>query len=71
MAGDPPIIISGASVTIEFDESTFPPDPTNKGKYKNANKKIKRIEITGGGLPHFDEQVTGNDVVIKIYYNNP
>ena len=70
MGGDPPIVITGGSVTIEFPPGTFVPDPTS-GKYKNANKKIKRLEITGGGLQPIDEMVTGNDIVIKIHYGNP
>ena len=68
MVGDPPIIINGGSITIEFPEGIFAPE--GNGKFKNANKKIKRIEITGGGLS-IDETVQGNDVVIKIHYGNP
>ena len=68
MSGDPPIVIIDGSVTIEFPEGIFPRDP-GTGKYKASNKKIKRIEITGGGLS-YDESVKGDGVVIKIHYNN-
>jgi hypothetical protein len=69
MVGDPPIVISDGSITIEFPSGVFTPDPTDGNKYKNKDKKIRRIEITGGGIS-FDENVTGNGVVIKIHYNN-
>jgi hypothetical protein len=71
MAGDPPIIISGGSITIEFADSHFKPDAGKKGKFKNTDKQIKRIEISGGGVAAYDQSVTGNDIVIKIHYGNP
>jgi len=64
---DPPIIITGGSVSIEFDDSQFPPQ--GRGKFRNANKKIKRVEITGDYDPH-SGQVHNGDVVIKIYYTD-
>jgi hypothetical protein len=70
MSGDPPIIINGkTSITIEFPEGTFPPESSQKGKFKNANKHIKRVEIIGASAPAYDEKVTGNDIVIKIHYS--
>lgn len=41
----PPVIITGGSVTVEVDETQLPRD--SNGKFKNDNKKIKRIEIVG------------------------
>ena len=67
MSGEPPIVISGGSVTIEFDESQI--TPQGKGKFRNANKKIKRIEITGDYDPATGQVQNGN-VVVKIFYNN-
>lgn len=70
MAGDPPIIINGkTSITIEFPESNFPPEAGQQGKFKNPNKHIKRIEITGNAAPAYDENVNGNDVVIRVHYS--
>ena len=65
---DPPIIISGGSVSIDFDESQF--QSAGKGRYKNANKKIKRIEVTGDGI-NLDENIPDGKVTIKIHYGNP
>jgi len=69
MSGDPPIIINGrGSISIEFPEGTFPPETAGKGKFKNQNKHIDRIEITGKGAPAYNQTVTGKDVVITIHY---
>lgn len=67
---DPPIVISGGSITIEFDQSNFKPDPSNGNKHSNKDKQIKRIEITGDGI-NIAETVTNGLVTIKIYYGNP
>ena len=63
--GDPPIIITGGSVTVEFDKNQLQEQPD--GKHHNANKKIKRIEVTGDGI-NFNETVPNGKVTIKIYY---
>ena len=68
MSSDPPIIVTGGSVTVEFDETQLPRQTT--GKFRNDNKKIKRIEITGDFDPATG-LVRNGDVVIKIFYNNP
>ena len=41
------IIIKGGSVELEFDETVYPKDPRDPKKYKNGNKKITRVVITG------------------------
>lgn len=70
MAGDPPIIINGkTSISIDFPESIFPPEPGQKGKFRNPNKHIKRIEISGAGAPAYNEAVNGRDIVIRIEYS--
>jgi hypothetical protein len=67
--GDPPIIITGGSVTIEFDASNLLPNGV--GKLYNAQKVIKRVEITGTGVQNYDQTATGNDITIRITYGNP
>jgi hypothetical protein len=47
MADGETIIIRAASAEVEFDPTTFPSDPTNPRKHKNASRKITRIVITG------------------------
>jgi hypothetical protein len=66
---DPPIIISGGSVTIEFDPSIF--TPSGNGKHSNANKKIKRVEISGDGITPVDLDVPNGKVTVRIHYSNP
>jgi hypothetical protein len=66
--GDPPIIISGGSVTIDFDKTHF--QQNTDGKHHHPDKKIKRIEITGDGID-FAEDTKSGKVTIKIYYGNP
>lgn len=64
---DPPIVISGGSVTIEFDSQIF--TPSGNGKHSNANKKIRRVEITGDGVS-VDETIPNGKVTIRIHYSN-
>lgn len=68
MATDPPIVITGGSVTVEFDETQL--SRRGAGRYRSDNKKIKRVEITGDYDPATGEVHNGN-VVIKVFYNNP
>jgi hypothetical protein len=66
---DPPIVVSGGSVTIEFDPRAF--GDTGSGKYSNQEKVIKRVEIVGADIQNYDEAATGNDITIRITYGNP
>jgi hypothetical protein len=66
---DPPIIITGGSVTIEFDPNTF--GDTGTGKYANQQKVIKRVEITGSGIRNYDSDATDKDITVKVTYGNP
>ena len=68
-AQDPPIVISGGSVTIEFDPGTF--TVNGDGRYSNQQKVIKGVEITGTGIQNYDSVATGRDVTIRIIYGNP
>ena len=67
-AQDPPIVISGGSVTIEFDQNTF--TPNGNGKHSNANKKIRSVEVTvNGNTQTFN--VPNGKVTVAIHYGNP
>lgn len=66
-AQDPPIVITGGSVTIEFDKNVF--TSAGNGKHSNANKKIKRVEIIGDGVS-VDETISNGKVTIRIHYGN-
>ena len=67
--GDPPIIVQGGSVTLQFDPSQLLSNGT--GVFSNNQKVIKRVEITGTDIQNYDETPTGNNVTIKITYGNP
>lgn len=65
---DPPIVVSGGSVTLEYDDSQLPPN--GNGKHYNANKKLRTIEVTINGTTQtFD--VPNGKATVKIYYGNP
>ena len=66
-AQDPPIIISGGSVTIEFNGYDFM--QTAPHQFSNPNKKIQRVEITGDGVEFAESFPTGK-CTIKIYYGS-
>ena len=65
---DPPIIITGGSVTIDFDETIF--TPSGKNKHSNANKKISSVEVSvNGGTPTVINVPNGK-VTVTINYGN-
>lgn len=64
---DPPIIITGGSVTIEFDDGQL---QGSKGRHHHPGKKINRIVVTGSGI-NVDQTVNDpKDVTIKVYYSD-
>ena len=69
-AGDPPIIVSGGSVTIKIPVGIFP-GLLGGGDFTNPQKQIKRVERTGSGIPNYDEPANCSDITIKIEYGNP
>ena len=65
---EPPIVVSGGSIIITVPEEVFPPEAGQKGKFKNDNKKIKRIEITGSGIENYAEDAKNSNITVTIYY---
>ena len=65
---DPPIVVTGGSVTIDFDSKIF--TPNGNGKHSNANKKIKRVEISVDGGPVQTVNVPNGKVTVSIHYDN-
>ncbi|HEV2704889.1 MAG TPA: hypothetical protein VGV59_03135 [Pyrinomonadaceae bacterium] len=64
MTGEPPIVVTGGSVTIDFDEQTF---PKQNGKHSNSNKKIKSVEVTdANGQSLFSYTVPNGKITITI-----
>jgi hypothetical protein len=64
---DPPIIITGGSVTIKFDSDAF--GEVGPGEYKNQDKVITRVQINGTDIENHDLTVTGTDLIISITYS--
>ena len=65
---DPPIIITGGSVTLQFDSSQL--TPAGNGKHSNAGKKIKHVTVERGGTKVYDEDVPDGRVTITVSYGN-
>jgi hypothetical protein len=61
------IIIKGGSVDLSYDETTYPKDSTDPKSHRNANKKITRVTISGGGLDYDSgEHQGGVSCTIKV-----
>ncbi|HLM57773.1 MAG TPA: hypothetical protein VK422_16835 [Pyrinomonadaceae bacterium] len=67
-SSDPPIVVTGGSVTIEFNESDF--TSSLKGHHHHKDKKIKRVEVSGDGI-NFAEDIPNGKVIVKIFYGKP
>jgi hypothetical protein len=67
--GDPPIIVSGGSITITIPAELFEGLPA--GDFINPLKQITQVEITGSGIQNYSGQATGKDITIRIEYGNP
>ncbi len=68
--GDPPIIVSGGSVTIRIPGGVFAGLPG--GDFTNPQKQIRRVEISGRDIPNYSENASGSDITIRIEYGgNP
>lgn len=62
---DPPIVITGGSVSIEFDDLNF----QRLGRtFKKDDKLIDRIEITGEGISPITQSFNNGKCVISIFY---
>ncbi|HEX8559927.1 MAG TPA: hypothetical protein VF668_17655 [Pyrinomonadaceae bacterium] len=65
---DPPIIITGGSVTLKFNSQQLPRN--SQGNHYNPDKRLKRITIKGDGLDITQDFATGQGVTIMIHYEN-
>ncbi len=65
---DPPIVVSGGSVTIEYDSNIF--TPNGNGKHSNANKKIRSVVVEVNGQPAQTINVPNGKVTVTINYGN-
>ena len=65
---DPPIIINGGSVTLQYDSTQL--TPQGNGKHGNPNKRLRSITIQGDGINITQDFPTGRGVTITINYGN-
>ena len=62
---DEPIVVTGGSVTIDFNDGEYPKG--QNGKHSNANKKIRRVEVVGGnGETLFAQDIPNGKVTVTI-----
>jgi hypothetical protein len=61
---DPPIVVTGGSVTVEFDEDKM--EKLSKGKHHHKHKRIKHIKIEGDGIDREIVVPTGKGLKITI-----
>jgi hypothetical protein len=68
---DPPIIITGGSVTIRFDLTQLAAAGVGLDGlsiFSNSQKVIHRVQITGTGIENYDQYATDNDIEVTITY---
>ena len=65
---DPPIIISGGSVTIKFDKKNLKETPD--GRHHHPDKRITRVEVNGDDVTSYAEDTKSGKVTITIYYGD-
>ena len=68
---DPPIVVSGGSVHIEFDNDNFTRDTNGKHKHTDANKKISSVVVEVNGQAPQTFNVPNGKVTVTINYGNP
>jgi hypothetical protein len=66
---DPPIIISGGSVTIKFDKSKLKESADGK-QHHHPDKRITRIEVTGDDINSFDQTTKSGKVTVTVHYGD-
>ncbi|HEX8283711.1 MAG TPA: hypothetical protein VF588_10175 [Pyrinomonadaceae bacterium] len=65
---DPPIVVSGGSVTLKFKADELPEQI--RGQHHNPDKTLKKITISGDGVDYTADFPTGKGVTIKIFWDN-
>lgn len=66
---DPPIVISGGSVSLEYSETQLPPN--GNGRHYNANKRIYHVTVERNGVKVFDQDIPDGHVTVTVNYRDP
>jgi hypothetical protein len=64
---DPPIVVTGGSVHLDFDDATL---PGSGGNHSNANKKIRHVTVERDGAVVYDSDTPNGNVKITVTYGN-
>lgn len=64
---DPPIIITGGSITVDLAENVF---TKNGDKHTNSNKKIRSVKVEVEGQAAKTFTVPNGKVTVTIEYGN-
>ena len=66
MAGDQPIVVTGGSVTIDFNDGVY--TRGNGGRHSNASKKIHSVEVVDDtGKTIFSKDFPNGKVTVRIH----
>ncbi len=61
---NPPIVVTGGSVSIDFDEGIY---KGSDGTYSNPDKVISRVEVVDGrGSTIFSQDIPDGKVTVTI-----
>jgi len=66
-AQDPPIVISGGSVTIEFNVDDFQQE--GGSKFKNPHKRIRSVVVEGEGIAPVVINVQNGKCTVMVNYS--
>ena len=64
---DPPIVVSGGSITVDLDENIF---TKNGNKHTNPNKRIRSVKVEVEGQAAQTFTVPNGRVTVTIEYGN-
>ena len=66
MAGDQPIVVTGGSVTIDFNDGVYKKE--TGGKHRNANKKIRSVRVLdASGKALYEQDFPNGKVTVEIH----
>ena len=66
MGIDQPIVVTGGSVTLDFNDGVLKKDAG--GKYNNKDKKIRRVEVVDdAGKTLFAQDIPNGKVKVTIH----
>ena len=66
MAGDQAIVVTGGSVSIDFNDGIFQKE--SNGKHYNANKKIRSVTVEDEkGVKLFERDFANGKVKVTIH----